>query len=161
MSSSNVIRWGGLAGMLAGVAWAVSGIVQFVLVYPEAGPGPLGSTSAYLIEAVHAVAEASMLGVLFGLRARQASRSGWLGLAGFIAAFLGTALMLVATLLVLIFLDAVGEAVLTGLFAGGVLTTIVGFVLLGIATVRAKVLPGWYGLLLIAHPLLFFVMLAF
>jgi hypothetical protein len=40
MKSTDLIRWGGLAAMLAGVAWAASGIVHFVMVYPEAGAGP-------------------------------------------------------------------------------------------------------------------------
>jgi len=37
MVSSDFVRWGGLAGIVAGVAWAVSGIVHFAMVYPEAG----------------------------------------------------------------------------------------------------------------------------
>jgi hypothetical protein len=72
----DLIRLGGLAAVLAGVAWAVSGIFHFILVYPEAGTGPTGSLSDYLIEGAHAVAEGGMLVALLGLRARQAPAYG-------------------------------------------------------------------------------------
>ena len=64
MVSSDLARWGGLAGIVAGVAWAVSGIIHFAMVYPDTGTGPTGSISDYLIEGAHAVAEAGMLGAL-------------------------------------------------------------------------------------------------
>jgi hypothetical protein len=68
----DLVRWGGLAAVLAGGASAASGIVHFALVYPEAGTGPANSLSNYLIESAHAIAEAGTLGALLGLRARQA-----------------------------------------------------------------------------------------
>jgi hypothetical protein len=50
----------------------------------------------------------------------------------------------------------VGEgAVLDVLQYSGILGWLVGFPLLGIATFRAKVLPGWCGLLLTAYPAVF------
>ncbi len=131
--SSDLVRWGGLAGILAGVAWAVSGIVHFAMVYPQAGTGPTGSLSNYLIESAHAVAEAGMVGALLGLRARQAPAYGRLGMVGFVLAFLGTALLCVITVTAIISGDALGEAVLGTIFISGVLGWLVGFPLLGIA----------------------------
>jgi hypothetical protein len=160
MSSSDLVRWGGLAGILAGVAWALSGIVHFALVYPQAGTGPTGSLSDYLIESAHAVAEAGMLVALLGLRARQGPWYGWLGTVGFAVAFLGTALLCAITVTAIISGDALGEAVLGTVFISGVLGWLVGFPLLGIATVRAKVLPRWCGVLLIAYFPLFGFLLA-
>ena len=151
MSSSDLVRWGGLAGILAGVAWAVSGIVHFVMVYPEAGTGPTGSLSDYLIESAHAVAEAGMVGALLGLRARQAPAYGWLGVVGFALAFLGSVLLCAITVTAIISGDVLGEAFLGTIFISGVLGWLVGFPLLGIATVRARVLPRWCGVLLIAY----------
>jgi hypothetical protein len=151
MSSSDLVRWGGLAGILAGVAWVVSGIVHFAMVYPEAGTGPTGSISDYLIEGAHAVAEAGMLGALIGLRARQGPWYGWLGAVGFALAFVGTALLCAITVIGIVFGEALGEAVLSAIFISGVLGWLVGFPLLGIATVRARVLPRWCGVLLIAY----------
>jgi hypothetical protein len=159
MSSSDLVRWGGLAGILAGLAWAVSGIVHFALVYPEAGTGPTGSLSDYLIEGAHAVAEAGMLGALLGLRARQAPRYGWLGAVGFALAFLGSALLCAITVIAIITKGALGEAVLGTIFISGVLGWLVGFPLLGVATLRARVMPRWCGVLLIAYfPLFAFLL---
>jgi hypothetical protein len=151
VAPSDLIKWGGLAGILAGVAWAVSGVVHFAMVYPQAGTGPTGSISDYLIEGAHAVAEAGMLGALLGLRARQAPRYGWLGVVGFFLAFVGTALLCTITVIAIITKDALGEAVLGTIFISGVLGWLVGFPLLGIATLRTRVLPRWVGVLLIAY----------
>jgi len=160
MSSSDLVRWGGLAGILAGAAWALSGIIHFAMVYPQAGTGPTGSLSDYLIESAHAVAEAGMLGALLGLRARQGPWYGWLGAVGFAVAFLGTALLCAITVIAIISGDALGEAVLGTVFISGVLGWLVGFPLLGIATFRAKVLPRWCGVLLIGYFPLFGFLLA-
>jgi hypothetical protein len=147
--------------MGAGVAWAASGVFDFV--FPGEGPGPIGSTSAYLIESAHAIAEVGMLAWLVGLNARKAPGYGRLGRASFVAAFIGTALVLLSTVLpwkvaVLIFGDRLVETILTAIFGSGVLLGwLVGFTLLGVATFRAKVLPRWYGLLMIAQfPLVVF-----
>jgi hypothetical protein len=159
VSSSELVRWGGLAGILAGVAWAVSGIVHFAMVYPEAGTGPTGSLSDYLIEGAHAVAEAGMVGALLGLRARQGPAYGRLGMVGFVLALLGSALLCVITVTAIISGDALGEAVLGTIFISGVLGWLVGFPLLGIATLRARVLPRWVGVLLLAYfPLFAFLL---
>jgi hypothetical protein len=139
-----------IGGVIGGVAWAVSGVFAFV--FPGKQAGPLGSTSAYLIESAHAIAEAGMLATLVGFHVLQARRLGRLGVAGFAVAFVGTALVLVSTLLVLIFGDRLGEPVLTAIFGSGlILGWLVGFTLLGVATFRAKVPPRWYGLLVIAQ----------
>ncbi len=160
MASADLVRWGGLVAVLAGVAWAVSGIVHFAMVYPEAGTGPTGSISDYLIEGAHAVAEAGMLGALIGLRARQGPWYGWLGTVGFAVAFLGTALLCAITVIAIISGDALGEAVLGTIFISGVLGWLVGFPLLGIATLQARVMPRWVGVLLIAYFPLFVLLLS-
>lgn len=157
----DIIRLGGIAAVVAGAAWAVSGVVHFTLVYPQAGTGPTGSVSDYLIEGAHAVAEAGMLGALLGLRARQVSAYGWLGAAGFALAFLGTALLSAITVTAIISGDALGEAVLGSIFISGVLGWFVGFPLLGIATLRARVLPRPCGVLLLAYFPLFVFLLGF
>ncbi len=67
-------------------------------------------------------------------------------------AFAGTSLVLVATLLVLVSGDRLGGTVLSAIFGSGLLLGwLVGFTLLGVATFRAKILPRWYGLLMIAQ----------
>ena len=147
----DLIRWGGLAAVLAGVAWAASGIFHFTLVYPAEGTGPMDALPAYLIEFAHAIAEASMLGALLGLHARQAPAYGRLGKVGFTLAFLGSAILSAITVFATVTQGALGEVVLSVIFGLGVLGWLVGFPLLGIATLRTKVLPRWCGVLLLAY----------
>jgi hypothetical protein len=94
-----------------------------------------------------------MLAALVGLHVVQARSLGRLGVVGFAVAFVGTALVLVSTLWAVILLERFGTTVPGLLFGLGLLGWLVGFVLFGIATFRARVLPRWSGLLLVAYPL--------
>ena len=131
----NDIRWEALGAVLAGVAWLASFAVDL-----EA----LGSPS-YIIEATFGVALLGTLVGLVALHTRQSRSYGTLGLAGFLAAAAGTALVLLNVLLV-----SMGRRDLLDLLLGlGFLGMLVGFVVLGVATIRGKVLPGWCGVALI------------
>jgi hypothetical protein len=131
----NAIRWEVLGTALAGMAWLASVVV---------GPEVLGSPP-YVAEGTFGVA---LLGTLIGLVAlhtRQSRTYGALGLAGFLAAAAGTALVLLSVLLI-----SLGGRNLLDLVLGlGFLGMLVGFVALGVATIRGKVLPGWCGVALI------------
>jgi hypothetical protein len=151
MPTSRLVQWGAIGGVIAGLAWAVSDILA--LLFPGQEEGPIGSTSFYLIESADAIAEAGMLAALVGLHVVQARSLGRLGVVGFAVAFVGTALVLVSTLWAVILLDRFGTTVPGLLFGLGLLGWLVGFVLFGIATFRAGVLPRWSGLLLVAYPL--------
>jgi hypothetical protein len=145
--SSKVIQWGALGAILAGVVWLVSGIVDMAFMREQGSEGP---GFIFLVEAMYIVALASMLGGLVGLHARQATRYGWLGTAGFLAAFIGSALLLIGLMLTFLIRNSALERVLADPVLGlGLLCTLVGFVLLGIATLMLGVLPQWCGLLLI------------
>ncbi len=61
--------------------------------------GPVGSLSWYLIESSDAIAEGGMLAALVGLHFRQAPDYGRLGTTGFTAAFVGTAFLLLSTVI--------------------------------------------------------------
>ena len=95
MSSSELVRWGALGAILAGVAWAVSGLIS--LVVSGQGTEDIGSFSYYLLETIFCIASVGMLGGLAGFHALQAASYGRLGAVGFYAAFIGTALMLLST----------------------------------------------------------------
>jgi hypothetical protein len=143
--------WGGAVGaVVAGVAWAVSDI--FVLIVA-------GERYGRPVESMDAIAEAGMLAALVGFHVLQARSFGRLGVVGFAIAFVSVALVLVATLLVVIFpeLPEQTQHALGLLFGLGLLGGLVGFVLFGIATLQARVLPRWCGLLLVAYPLLVLV----
>jgi hypothetical protein len=115
-----------------------------------------GSLSWHLMESADAIAEVGMLAALVGLHARQRAYYGRLGTAGFVLAFVGTACVLLSTVIWMLFAGEdnffVGLLFTLGLFVGWP----AGFTLLGVATFRARVLPRWCGVLLIAYfPVLF------
>ena len=163
MSASDLIGWRALGALLAAIAWTVSGIIALVLVQPPAtNMGPVGSLSWYLIESSDAIAEVGMMGAVVGLHARQTPHYGRLGAAGSIVAFVGAALAALSTLLWL--LTGYGDGIVGLLFSLGGLGALVGFPILGVATLRAGVLPRWCGLLLVGWLLYFpliFILLDF
>lgn len=152
MSSSSRVRWGALGALLAATGWMVSGIVAFV--FGVAPFGPVGSLSWYLIESFDATAEVGMMVLLVGLHARQAPDYGRLGTAGFVLAFVGTASIFLATVIYILAVDGSWTIfdILEYISLFGLLA---GFPLLGVATFRARVLPRWCGVLLIALPAVF------
>ena len=141
--SSGMVRWGGLAGLAAGVVFLLSGILTFVAP-PQGVPS---SFSDYLVEIVVVLAFVLTLVTLAGLHAaqRHSGRYGILGAAGFWLTFSGYVVVLVTVHLTLL---AGGEAILSVRFVGGLLV-LVGSILLGAMTIRARVLPWWCGVLLI------------
>jgi hypothetical protein len=134
--------WGALGAVVAGLTWLVSGIVALA----NAGARSVEVFGFVpLEEALYGLALAGTLGGLVGLHARQAPSYGRLGSVGFLVSFLGVSLLLVGLTLSLSvgrFLDQV-----LGL---GFLVALVGFALLGAATLRLRALPWWCALLLIA-----------
>src|SRR5215207_4520548 len=86
------VRWEALGAGLAGVAWVVAGLVASVTVGQALLP----------VLAIYAIALIGVIVGLSGLYARQARSLGWLGTTGFFAAFLGSALALVAVVLILL-----------------------------------------------------------
>ena len=145
--STNATQWGALGAILAGVVWLASGLVDMTFLRGQEYEVP---GFIFLVEAMYIVALASTLGGLVGLHTRQATRYGQLGKAGFLAAFVGSALLLLGLVLTFLVRDSALERVLADPVLGlGLLCTFVGFVLLGVATMMLGVLPQWCGLLLI------------
>ncbi len=141
MSSSDLIRWGGLAAMAAGVMWVISGILAVIY----QGVHTPGTFADYLVEGTFAVGLLLTAAGMVGLHALQKGHYGRIGRAGFytvvvtsLGQFLGTVVLLA------------GSAALAWLvFPVGVLAVLVGFVLYGAATLQARVLPRWCGVGLI------------
>ena len=104
---------------------------------------------------------------LIGLYARQVEETGWLGLVGFVLAFVGgafasTTQYVTSTVIPLIAAQAPAlfdQAMTPPPFAPPVfvLGFVLGHVLFGLATMRAGVLPHWSGLLMMIGIVLFFV----
>jgi hypothetical protein len=144
--SQDMVRWGGLAGLAAGVMFLLSGILYFI-VAPPLPTRALGSFGDYLYEIVVAVTFVLVLVTIAGLHAaqRHSGRYGILGVAGFLLTYLGYALVLVIAHLIRL---AGSEPILSLRPVGGLLV-LVGSILLGAMTLYARVLPWWCGVLLI------------
>ncbi len=159
MSSSNLIRWSGLANVVGGLLVGLG----FILHPPEEA----ASVSTGLWTIAHALLLASLLfGILglFGLYASQSIQTRTLGLIGFILIFIGMASFLGIT-----YFETFINPVLVGKapefvesqFAGelpGALAVVLplsgmlfslGWLLFGIATIQANILPRWAAILAI------------
>jgi len=159
-TTSNLLRWAGLSALVAGLIFAVVG-----LIHP---PQLLSSLNTGTWTIVHSLTIAmSFFGLLgiAGIYVRQAEKAGWLGLAGFVLLSLWFVLVtgftfFEALILPLLASDSpkFAESFL-GIFTGsagetniGALATlwsllgvvyILGGVLFGIATFRAGILSRW------------------
>jgi hypothetical protein len=171
ITTSNLIRLAGLSALLAGICYVFVG-----LFHP---PNVASSVTSSRWAIVHVVACAmSFFGVLglAGLYARQAEKSGRLGLAGFVMLSLWLVLIMGFSFVEVFILPRLATAdprfvvgwmgMLTGSASElhlGVLSTLwtltaplymLGGLLFGIATFRAGILPRWAGVLLAIGTLL-------
>ena len=167
ITTSKLIRWAGLSAMVAGILYMLVGMFHPLNILSSV------STSTWAI--VHDLATAmSFFGLLglTGLYARQAEKTGWLGLAGYLLFSLWLVLMMGFTFAEAFIMPLLTTATPTfvqgwvGMFTGspsemnlGALPTlwtlsgpvyILGGLLFGIATFRAGILPRWAGILLAA-----------
>jgi hypothetical protein len=149
MSSVTLYRASGLALLLGAVLF----IIGLALAFVFNTDAPLGLAMAW-------VWTSGLLLLLLGLPgivARQASRAGWLGFVGFLLTFSGAFLSIssfaVLYLTILPWSPKVGHQLLfttnPAMNLVGTYLSWGGEVLLGIATMRARVFSPWAGLLLI------------
>ncbi len=165
ITTSNLIRWAGLSAIVAGICYVLVGVF-----HPLNIPASV-TTAGWMVVHVLAIAM-SFFGLLgmAGLYARQAEKSGWLGLAGYLLFSLWLALILGFTFVEVFIVPALATSAPAfvagwlGMFTGTaseidlgalpILWTltgpiyILGGLLFGIATFRAGILPRWAGVLL-------------
>ena len=167
ITTQNLIRASGPAAVIAGLSYAFVGVFH--------PPNILASVTTPVWLLVHVLAMGTsifgMLG-LTGIYARQAEKSGWLGLAGYLLLNFWLAIILGFTFVEVFILPALATIAPSfvegwlGMFNGtpsainlGALSTvwtitgplyILGGILFGIATFRARILPRWAGVLLAA-----------
>lgn len=156
--SSKLIRWGGPAMMLGGSLWVLTYVVEIVIgvtlgeaVYNN--PELSASALVWLWPACF-MGAIFFLGIgLLGVRARLEGRSKVLGILGKLLACVA---IVAASINLVTLTGVVGEPTASdGLGFLGVIGTLGGSVLLGIATLRAKVLPRWARFTLAFLPLFF------
>lgn len=150
-SSSQRVWRGGLGAVLAGALYALQGVV---ILFAPLGP-VLDTPLDYLVEMVFIVALLGTLAAIAGLHALQRDVYGRLGAGGSLTAFVGIALILISAIAtVLTGVQTLGLAFFVGDWAA-----LVGFVLLGAATLRGGKLPRWCGVSLIVGGFPFAVVL--
>ena len=145
MSSSDLIRWGGFAAMIGGVVWVLWGLLFRAI--PESAV-----TDVLLI-----MVALCTVGGFVGFHALQKDNYGRIGRGGFWTVVVAT-LALVVGLLDELLGSTIPRGIwtVTGLlFALGTLAVFVGFVLYGAASLQARVLPRWCGIVFIVGPSIF------
>jgi len=154
MSSSSLIRLAGLAAIGSGVLGVMGDLLALVVDLDS----PLSATTApyAIVFLVYLISAALLVIGLVGLYISQSQAVGTLGLAGFLLAFLGTVLLAGAFWFELFVTPALA-AQAPELFAADLgilgytsmfLFASVGWVLFGVATLRAGVYPRWAAILL-------------
>jgi hypothetical protein len=131
MSSSDRIRWGGVAGMLAGLTFIV------LMLIPEGSPG---SFLYVLNSLVFIVAVLFVLVGLAGFHALQQGNYGRIGRGGLYTVIAAGFVQILAQVGLLS-----GSMAFRFLDFLGLLGVMVGLVLYGAATLQARVLPRWCG----------------
>lgn len=153
MSSQILIRWSGLASILGGALWITGAVLTAsrprgcigdeCAFRPMRETGPLDATLFLLAVLLLAVGVAGLV-----IRARNAGRFGRLGRIGLVASAVGVAVLIISSLVQAIFFG--GDFLLMPYFViPGGLALVVGFLLLGLAILRARVLPRWAAGLLV------------
>ena len=140
-SSVHVARFGGVVGVLAGVLMIAHGLI-LILLQPHFWAA--SSFSDYLSIALTSITFLALVGGLVGLHARQAGRCGKLeGLEkiSFFLAVLGATVAAVSNFAE----DWLHIPLMGWVFILGSYILFAGLLLLAIATIRAEVLPRWYG----------------
>jgi hypothetical protein len=172
MFSSNLVRVGGLAAITAGALLLILDLWGLVLellgAYPENFSEEALTTTYALQSALWLIGALLLLVAVVGLYARQSEAAGALGLVGFLAALLGTGLLVGffwTNAFIPPTLAVEAPAVLdnepTGSLAFGFIlsTTVVGlgWALFGVSMLRARVYPRVAAILLIIGALLVIV----
>jgi hypothetical protein len=139
--SSDLVRWGGGAGVATAVMFVLAGIL--ILIAPP--QRVFNSFGDYLVEVILVVAFALTLVAIAGLHTLQSGRYGRLGAAGSLITFIGYASIVVVAAVG----KLVGGEALFAVRLIAALAVVMGSTLLGAMTIRARVLPWWCGVLLI------------
>ncbi len=131
MASSTLVRWGGVAAMVAGLLYFIGYAGMAELVRPM-----MGNLGGHVVLGFAGLAT---LLALVGALVRDAGRSGRPGTAGYVLSFGGVAVFSVGNLAEGVWHAEFGVV----LFGVGLMILTVGVVVLGYGVRRAKVLPAW------------------
>lgn len=172
MSSSDLIRWGGLSAVVGGALVVITDLWNLITQL-LGGTEPFSETAlspSFTISSVISLLSAVLvLFGLVGLNLRQSEAGGVLSRVGFLVAFLGTALV-VGPLWFISFavptlameapalVDAEGGGGLLDLgFIVSSAVLSVGWALFGVSALRVRIYPRWTAIMLIIAAVLLFL----
>ena len=170
MSSSNLIRWSGLAALVGGLLIAILSVSELVLFGSQPDSATMASSAWVIVESGFLVATILIILGLFGCYARHAEQIGSLGFSGFLVALTGTVLLsglAWSTAFMASWIAAIAPAEQlnaepAGAFVSGILLTFVlfaaGWLLFGLACMRVEGLPNAAAVLLIVGAVLSLVL---
>jgi hypothetical protein len=141
MKRTGLIRLGGLAAMVGGIALVILGLVTWLCI-PNC-PRSLG----YIASVFFVLLVLGAMAAIAALHLLQRERYGLLGTLAFLVAFVGVAMIFVDQLRNLVNPDV---AAFSWLFFIGLLVATVGIIAYGVVTTKAGVVPWWCGAALIA-----------
>jgi hypothetical protein len=133
-------RYGALVALAAGLSWVVDDLAGRLSA--DSDDWDCNSSWDYVTNARDPVAFFLTAAAVAALHARQRQRSGTLGKVGAVAAFLGCVATAVNNPI-----EHCGDVEVLGLvlWVPGTLLLFLGLLVLGVATIRARVLPVWAG----------------
>ena len=156
MSSSDLVRWSGLAALVGGVLFVVAELLGLPTLNIETFSETVTTTSFAIQQRVFLLGVVLVLLGLVGLYVRQSEATGALGLIGFLVAFFGTVLIAGIFWASAFIAPALATEAPQFLEAGpppGFLPTFiifaVGWLVFGIATLRGRGFPRPAAILLI------------
>ena len=169
MSSSNLVRWSGMATIVGAILIASLELMEFILFGSLTGSQVAATGGWVFVQVIYLIAMLAVLLGLIGLYTRQAEQSGSLGLLSFLVAFSGTALLAgaqwsAAFLGPMLAAEAPGimDAEPSGSILVGYLLSVIsfslGWLLFGLASLRSSVFPRGAALLVLVGGALFFIM---
>ncbi len=142
MSSSDLIRWGGLAAITGGVVWVLEGLLLLILAMPESA----------VTDLLFSIATLCTVGGVIGFHALQKDNYGRIGRGGFWTVVVAS-LALIVGLIAVSLLES--SSIWEPLFPVGTFAVFVGFALYAAASLQARILPRWCGIGFIVGPFMF------
>ena len=153
-------RNGGIAGIVAGFGYLVQAIMGLMMGLIKPQSEVFSGASDDILEVIFVITLIATIFGLMGLHSFAQNRYGRAGTIGFWLAILGASLMTISTIAaVFAGENSPGFAFFGSAFLGGMLFTLIGYIILGMMALRRKVLPVWGGLalLLLGFPLSVFL----
>lgn len=170
MSSSNLVRWSGLATVVGAALLIVLDLAEFILIGGQPESAVAANSALVIVRATYMLAITLISLGLVGLYAIQTEQAGTLGLIAFLVAYFGIVMIagaqwgaaFLGPWLAEVAPDILDTEPSAFFIAGLVLSFLLfalGWLLFGLASLRARVLPRGASILMMVGAVLFFAML--